>query len=47
MDFGDALHLALSAGDEVFISFDKAFEKIATKHDTAPSVQVLGRVAKL
>ena len=43
MDFGDALHLALSAGDEVFVSFDKAFEKIATQHETAPAVQVLRR----
>lgn len=46
MDFGDALHLALSAGDEVFVSFDKAFGKIATQHDTAPAVQVMRRSAK-
>jgi len=46
MDFGDALHLALSAGDEVFVSFDKAFEKIATKHDAAPPVQLVGRAAR-
>jgi predicted nucleic-acid-binding protein len=46
MDFGDALHLALSAGDEVFVSFDKAFGKIATQHDTAPAVRVLRRSAK-
>ena len=46
MDFGDALHLASSAGDEVFASFDKAFGKIATQHDTAPAVQVLRRSAK-
>lgn len=46
MDFGDALHLALSAGDEVFVSFDKAFGKIATQHDTAPVVQVLRRSTK-
>jgi predicted nucleic-acid-binding protein len=41
MDFGDALHLALSTGDEVFVSFDKALGKIAIQHDTAPAVQVL------
>ncbi|NOU00449.1 MAG: type II toxin-antitoxin system VapC family toxin [Gallionella sp.] len=46
MDFGDAMHLALSAGDEVFVSFDKVFCKIATQHDTAPAVQVLRRSAK-
>ena len=46
MDFGDALHLALSEGDEVFVSFDKVFGKIAAQHDTAPAVQVLRRSAK-
>lgn len=46
MDFGDALHLALSEGDEVFVSFDKAFGKIAAKYDTAPAVQVLRRSTK-
>ncbi|HEX5338667.1 MAG TPA: type II toxin-antitoxin system VapC family toxin [Gallionella sp.] len=46
MDFGDALHLALSEGDDVFISFDKTFGKIAAQHDTAPAVQVLRRSAK-
>jgi predicted nucleic-acid-binding protein len=46
MDFGDALHLALSAGDEVFVSFDQAFGKIAKQHDTAPAVQVLRRSGK-
>jgi predicted nucleic-acid-binding protein len=46
MDFGDALHLALSAGDEVLVSFDQAFEKIAKQHDTAPAVQVLRRSGK-
>jgi predicted nucleic-acid-binding protein len=43
MDFGDALHLALSTGDEVFVSFDKALGKIAARHNTAPVVQVLAR----
>lgn len=46
MDFGDALHLALSEGDEAFVSFDKAFGKIAAQHDTAPAVQVLRRQTK-
>lgn len=46
MDFGDALHLALSGGDEVFISFDKTLGKIAAQHDTSPAVQVLRRSAK-
>ncbi len=46
MDFGDALHLALSAGDGAFVSFDKVFGKIAAQHDTAPAVQVLRRSAK-
>jgi predicted nucleic-acid-binding protein len=46
MDFGDALHLALSEGDDVFVSFDKMFWKIAAQHDTAPAVQVLRRTAK-
>ena len=47
MDFGDALHLALSAGDEAFVTFDKAMEKIAMQQDTAPAVKVLRRSAKL
>lgn len=46
MDFGDALHLALSEGDDVFVSFDKTFGKIAAQHDTAPAVQVLRRSTK-
>src|SRR4030067_206025 len=29
MDFGDALHLALSAGDDAVAPFDKALEKAA------------------
>jgi predicted nucleic-acid-binding protein len=43
MDFGDALHLALSEGEDVFVSFDKAFGKIAAQHGTAPAVLVLRR----
>lgn len=46
MDFGDALHLALSEGDDVFVSFDKTFGKIAAQHDTAPAVKVLRRSAR-
>ncbi|GAB1233036.1 type II toxin-antitoxin system VapC family toxin [Ferrigenium sp. UT5] len=46
MDFGDALHLALSDGDDVFVSFDKSFGKIAAQHDTVPAVQVLRRSTK-
>lgn len=46
MDFGDALHLAMSAGDEAFVSFDKVFGKIATQHGAAPAVQVLRRSGK-
>lgn len=41
MDFGDALHLALSAGDEGFATFDKALGKVATQNGIAPQVQVL------
>jgi len=46
MDFGDALHLALSGGDEAFVSFNKALEKIAALNDTSPAVQVMRRSAK-
>jgi predicted nucleic-acid-binding protein len=41
MDFGDALHLAMSSGEEVFVSFDKAFGKIASHQGTSPEVRVL------
>lgn len=43
MDFGDALHLALSAGDDAFITFDKALGKSAAQNGLAPQVQVLRR----
>lgn len=43
MDFGDALHLALSAGDEAFVTFDKALGKTVTRNGIAPQVQVLRR----
>ena len=43
MDFGDALHLALSARDHSFVTFDKALGKIATQNGIAPIVRVLKR----
>jgi predicted nucleic-acid-binding protein len=38
MDFADALHLALSSGDDAFMSFDKAFARKATKLGLEPRV---------
>ncbi len=38
MDFGDALHLAMSAGNERFASFDKAMTKSATRIGASPRV---------
>lgn len=38
MDFANALHLALSAGEERFMSFDKAFARQAKKMTLAPGV---------
>lgn len=43
MDFGDALNLALSAGDDAFATFDKALGKMASDNGIAPQVQVLRR----
>ncbi len=43
MDFGDALHLALSAGDEAFATFDKALGKVVAQNGIAPQVRVLKR----
>lgn len=43
LDFGDALHLALSAGDDSFATFDKALGKAAAQNGIAPQVQVLRR----
>jgi predicted nucleic-acid-binding protein len=43
MDFGDALHLALSEAEQTFVTFDKALGKLATKHGIAPKIQVLKR----
>lgn len=41
MDFADALHLALSAGDESLFSFDKAFVKRASKDKASPPVRLV------
>ena len=41
MDFGDAIHLALSAGDDVFAPFDKTLGKVAEQNGIAPQVRVL------
>ena len=38
MDFADALHLALSVGDDAYVTFDKAFVRRAAKLGIAPQV---------
>ena len=38
MEFGDALHLAMSAANERFASFDKAMTKMAAKIGASPRV---------
>lgn len=38
MDFGDALHLALSARDEQLLSFDRALVNLAGRIGAAPAV---------
>jgi predicted nucleic-acid-binding protein len=43
MDFGDAIHLALSAGDDAFVTFDKILGKVAEQNGIAPLIQVLKR----
>ena len=40
MDFGDALHLSLSARDERFATFDKSMEKAARKVGVFPPVHL-------
>ncbi len=45
MDFGDALHLALSVEDDSFVTFDRALGKLATGRDVAPPVQVLRAIS--
>jgi predicted nucleic-acid-binding protein len=39
MDFADALHLALSQGEEAVMTFDKAFARQATRLALAPPVR--------
>ena len=43
MDIGDALHLALSAAEASFVTFNKALGKLATRRDASPPVRVLRR----
>lgn len=38
VDFADALHLVLCAGDDAFMSFDKAFARKAAKLGLTPRV---------
>ena len=40
MDFAAALHLLRSEGCAVLVSFDRAFEKLAMKLNTAPGVRL-------
>ena len=41
MDFGDALHLAMSADDDGFCTFDQSFCKAARRLGTSPEVKVV------
>ena len=41
MDFGDALHLALSAEEDGFYTFDKSLGKMAANIRAIPDVRVL------
>jgi predicted nucleic-acid-binding protein len=41
LDFGDALHLAMSDGNDGFITFDDRFSKRAARFGAQPPVQVL------
>ncbi len=41
MDFGDALHLAMSADDDGFCTFDKSLGKLAANIGAMPAVRVL------
>ena len=38
IDFGDALHLAMSAGNDRFASFDNAMAKVAAKVGATPPI---------
>ena len=41
MDFGDALHLALSNGDEAFATFDTRLAKRAERCGVEPTIELL------
>lgn len=41
MDFGDALHMALSAGAQAFCTFDKTLSKVALECGALPTVRLL------
>lgn len=41
MDFGDALHLALSSGDDVFVTFDERLAKRSGRSGVAVGVELL------
>lgn len=41
LDFGDALHLALSDGDEALVTFDDRFAKRAERLGVTPPVRLL------
>lgn len=41
MDFGDALHMALSTGDQAFCTFDKTLSKVALECGALPTVRLL------
>lgn len=42
LDFADALHLGMSAGDDVFATFDKRFARRAQSLALKPRVSVVG-----
>ncbi len=41
MDFGDALHLAMSADEDSFITFDKSLGKLANQLGAMPATKIL------
>ena len=41
MDFGDALHLAMSAAEQRMITFDQNFSKAVKRLDASPDVELL------
>lgn len=40
MDFGDALHLAMSSGDDAFVTFDERLVKRAGRSELTPPVEL-------